>query len=453
MRRITLVVLMILFFSYLLKAQNADTAEAFTKKGWNFGMLPAVSFNSDLGFQYGGLINFFHYGDGSRYPSYDHSFYLEVSHYTKGSGLFRFAYDSDQLLPNMRLSFDVSYMPEQAIDFLGFNGYDAVYQANWVDDTHPDYRSRMFYKHKRNMVRLHADLSGPWGIEGLQWAAGLEFYDFVLGSVDIDRLNKGKDEADQMPSVEEEPGLFERYQDWNIIPQDELNGGSFTGIKVGLVYDTRDFEPNPSKGIWTSLLFYVAPKALSDLDEGFSKISFTHRQYISLIPRRLVFAGRLGWQSRLGGHVPFYAQPLMITTRLRGAYSEGLGGQRSLRGVMRNRVVGDAIVYANLELRWKIAEKKLFNQNFYLAINTFADAGQVTKKIEVAGAFDQVPDIYLLFNKTDYYQSGAEKLHWSAGLGLKLAMNENFILSADYGRAFDAQDGESGLYIGLNYLF
>jgi hypothetical protein len=91
MRRITLVVLMILFFSYLLKAQNADTAEAFTKKGWNFGMLPAVSFNSDLGFQYGGLINFFHYGDGSRYPSYDHSFYLEVSHYTKGSGLFRFA--------------------------------------------------------------------------------------------------------------------------------------------------------------------------------------------------------------------------------------------------------------------------------------------------------------------------------------------------------------------------
>lgn len=118
MRRITFVVLIVLFFSFLLKAQNADTAEVFTKKGWNFGILPAVSFNSDLGFQYGGLVNFFHYGDGSRYPSYDHSFYFEVSRYTKGSGLIRFAYDSDQLLPNMRLSFDASYMPEQAIDFL-----------------------------------------------------------------------------------------------------------------------------------------------------------------------------------------------------------------------------------------------------------------------------------------------------------------------------------------------
>ncbi len=37
--------------------------------------------------------------------------------------------------------------------------------------------------------------------------------------------------------------------------------------------------------------------------------------------------------------------------------------------------------------------------------------------------------------------------------GLKLAMNENFILSADYGLALNDQDGKSGLYIGLNYLF
>ncbi len=39
-------------------------------------------------------------------------------------------------------------------------------------------------------------------------------------------------------------------------------------------------------------------------------------------------------------------------------------------------------------------------------------------------------------------------------MGLKLAMNENFILSADYGLALNDQDGKkSGLYIGLNYLF
>lgn len=448
--------LLLILFSTSLNAQEDSTSlkkNTLIKDGWNFGLLPAVSYNSDLGFQYGGLINLFHYGDGSRYPNYDHSFYIEASRYTKGSGLLRFAYDSDQLIRGVRLSFDLSYMPEQAIDFFGFNGYDAVYNADWVEDGNPQYRSRMFYKHKRDMLRLHTDLSGSLFDSPLQWAAGFEFYNFEIGSVDIDRLNKGQDEEDQLPDVETVPGLFELYKQWNIIPADEAAGGRFFGLKGGLIYDTRDFEPNPTRGIWTALLLYIAPRQLSNLPEGFSRISLTHRQYFSLIPDKLVFAGRLGWQTSIGGRVPFYAQPLMITTRLLGAYSEGLGGQRSLRGIMRNRVVGDGIAYANIELRWKIIQRKLFNQNFYLAINGFTDVGQVTGKINVAAFFEQQPEEFLDYTVADFYKANAEKPHWSVGMGLKLAMNENFILSADYGLALNDQDGKSGLYIGLNYLF
>ncbi len=80
-------------------------------------MLPAVSYNSDLGFQYGGLVNLFHYGDGSRYPNYDHSFILKLRAIPR-QWIVAFAYDSDQLIRGVRLSFDLSYMPEQAIDFL-----------------------------------------------------------------------------------------------------------------------------------------------------------------------------------------------------------------------------------------------------------------------------------------------------------------------------------------------
>ena len=32
-------------------------------------------------------------------------------------------------------------------------------------------------------------------------------------------------------------------------------------------------------------------------------------------------------------------------------------------------------------------------------------------------------------------------------------MNQNFIVSCDYGRAMDPRDGKSGVYIGLNFLF
>ena len=35
------------------------------KTGWKFGgALPAITFDSDLGFQYGALVEFFNYGDG-----------------------------------------------------------------------------------------------------------------------------------------------------------------------------------------------------------------------------------------------------------------------------------------------------------------------------------------------------------------------------------------------------
>ena len=56
------------------------------KKGWNFGALPAIAYDTDIGFKYGALVNLFNYGDGKQYPKYLHSLYFEWSHTTKGSG-------------------------------------------------------------------------------------------------------------------------------------------------------------------------------------------------------------------------------------------------------------------------------------------------------------------------------------------------------------------------------
>ena len=57
------------------------------KTGWTFGALPAIAYDTDRGFKYGGLVNFFNYGNGSTYPDYLHSIYLEWSRTTKGSGI------------------------------------------------------------------------------------------------------------------------------------------------------------------------------------------------------------------------------------------------------------------------------------------------------------------------------------------------------------------------------
>lgn len=430
----------LLFFMFLL---NVVAQDEVTKTGWNFGALPTITFDTDLGFQYGALVNLYNYGDGSRYPNYNHSLYFEVSRFTKGSGINRFYYDSDQLIPGLQTSLDISYLSDQAYDFYGFNGFDAVVNANWFDDESDDYITRMFYKYDRKMFRFKVDLQGKFSGEKLKWAAGVNLLNFKVGSVDLEKLNKGKEGDDVLPDVD---GLYEKYMDWGIISPEEADGGFVPELKAGLVYDTRDNRPNPMKGIWTEAVLVGAPEFLG-AESGFTKLSLTHRQYFTLIPNDLSLAYRLAYQTTVAGHAPFYYQTQVIVSELKGAASEGLGGAKSLRGIRRNRIVGDGFFYGNVEARWKFARFQFINNNFYLGLNGFADFGQVTKKIE------NTPQSGFIPQPENYFDHDAEKMHFSYGAGLRIAMNQNFVIAVDYGLAADERDGDSGLYIGLNYLF
>ncbi len=83
--------LMFVYFSY---AQTDTLVKKEEKKkiktGWTFGALPSIAYDADLGFQLGALANVYYYGDGSTYPEYLHSFYIEAAYTTKNYGLFRF---------------------------------------------------------------------------------------------------------------------------------------------------------------------------------------------------------------------------------------------------------------------------------------------------------------------------------------------------------------------------
>jgi hypothetical protein len=443
------------FFLSICFVGNVFSQEEVSKQGWNFGALPTITFDTDLGFQYGGLINLYHYGDGSRYPSYNHSLYLEVSRFTKGSGINRIYYDSDQLLPGIQTSVDLSFLSDKAYDFYGFNGYDAVVNKDWYDDEAGDaYRTRMFYKYDRKMFRFKVDLQGKLSGEKLKWIGGFNLLNFDIDLVDIDKLNKGKDEGDMLPSHDEEPGLYQKYQEWDIISEEEANGGFVPTFKGGIVFDTRDNRPNPMKGMWTEAVLLGSPEFMGG-ESSFVKLSLIHRQYFTIAPKKLSFVYRLAYQTTLGGNVPFYYQTQMITSVLKGASSEGLGGANSLRGIMRNRVVGDAYFLGNVEARWKFARFQFINNNFYLGLNAFADFGKVTNKIDVKR--ENVMDYLALYpgydSENNYFDSGAEAMHNSYGLGLRVVMNQNFIIRCDYGMAADERDGDSGVYIGLNYLF
>ena len=77
----TLFSLLLCAVSLCLTAQETDNKE-IVKKGWNFGPLPVVGWDSDLGFQYGVCLDIFNFGDGTNYPSYDYKMNLEASTFT-----------------------------------------------------------------------------------------------------------------------------------------------------------------------------------------------------------------------------------------------------------------------------------------------------------------------------------------------------------------------------------
>lgn len=439
------------FILFLFLASSIVAQQEVNKRGWNVGALPTITFDTDLGFQYGALVNVFHYGDGSRYPKYNHSLYLEVSRFTKGSGINRLNYDSDQFIPGLQTSVDISYLSDRAYDFYGFNGYDAMVDKDWFNDEAPDYKTRMFYKYDRKMFRFKVDLQGKLSGDHFQWAAGINLLNFNIGSVDIDKLNDGINDDDLLPSVEQQPGLYENYQHWGIISEEEANGGFVPIVKAGVVYDTRDNKPNPMKGMWTEAVLVGAPEFLGG-ESTFAKIKFTHRQYFTLVPQVLSLVYRLAYQTTVVGNVPYYYQSQVITSIMLGSSSEGLGGAKTLRGIRRNRVVGDGFFYGNIEARWKFARFQFINNNFYLGLNAFTDFGQVTNKIDVNKDNIPVEDIFPS-QLSSYFDEGAEEMHYSFGAGLRVVMNQNFVIAADYGMAVDERDGESGIYIGLNYLF
>ncbi len=412
-------------------------------KGWNFAAIPAIAFDSDIGFKYGGVVNFFDYGDGTIYPKYRHSIYLEWSRTTKGSGINQITYDSRHLIKGIRFTGDVGYFQEQALDFYGFNGYKATYNRSFEDDDpdNPDYLSRMYYRIDRQLFRLTFDFLSLRKDKALQWVLGYGLYDNNIGEVDINKLNEDVDANKLLPAVDTNTSLFEKYKNLGIIPKGQENGGTTQILKVGVVYDTRDNEPNPMRGIWTEALLLLLPSFIGN-KYNYAQFAVSHRQYFTLKKEVLNLACRLAYQGKIAGEMPFYMLPFLYESNK--PTRNGLGGDRTVRGVLRNRVVGEGMFYANFELRWKFIRTRLLKQNFYIALSAFTDMGQVVQPYD----FDKtkVPQNYNI-------DSNDERLHISYGSSLHFVLNSNFVINFSYGKANDPQDGNSAFYINLNYLF
>ena len=401
----------------------AKDKEPVVKTGMSFVPFPMVGFDGTKGLLFGALMNIYDFGNGSTYPNPRSAAYLEASGYTGGSKTFIFSYDSGSLLGRVRMNVAASLCGDTAMEFFGFGGRQTFYDKSVAID---------FYKYNRSTVNVKADFSGV--ISGpLRWEAGYHFNRFVI------RDFSPKDK-------ETEVSLFGLYKKWGIIPSEESSLRYSSALRAGLVYDTRDYEGVPTKGILAKAHLVAAPGFLGSSD-SYLKVFGTWRQYIPLVKESLTLAYRLDYQEFLSDApwyvIPFYTPGGPIYDNV------ALGGYRSIRGLMYNRVTGSAIGFVNAELRWKFAGFTLFNQDIGLMASGFCDGISALKSFDLTNRTGAFPALYSKYIDS----SRGDCLHLSAGAALKFILNRNFVMNIEYARALSAQDGAGVLYLNTGFYF
>ena len=422
------------------------------KTGINLGPCPVVAFDADRGFQYGAFLNLYNFGDGSTYPNPKSTWYFEASAYTKGSYKFIVNYDNKQIAPGIRMSICTGFYSDKALDFYGFNGYQSIYDMDLLDLQYTDdeagkklaekqKRPKGFYRYGRQQVKAKIDFTGEI-VKNFYWEAGYNLMWNKIGSFKPEGYTVFADQVAGGTS------LYDLYRDWGIIPENEANGGVTSSLRLGLMYDSRNVENNPTKGIWAEAHFVGAPKWLGTT-HAHSKIGLTMRQYIPIVPDKLTLAYRAAYEGFLGD-APWYMMPFYTNMGMK-ADNDAFGGYNTVRGLMLNRVQGLHTGFYNVELRWRFINFSIFNQNIAFAVSGFNDGAHVFKPYgTLENKTGKHQELYKKFVDADRKKDG---YHGSAGAGLRFIMNENFIIAFEYARCFNKQDGNGAFYINTGFLF
>ncbi len=374
-------------------------AQAAHPTGLEVGALPAINFDSDEGFGYGAIAELYHYGDGTQDP-YVWTIQPTVFLTTEGRRDVTLFIDAPHVLPGgWRIDAALASERHIATPYYGLGNateYDPSLEAEDGPDPH-------YYRFGRTRRSVSVNVQHRLARDEVR----------VLAGVGAARTS--------VRAVPEGRGTTLWALDWGDSGAAEWSNH----VRAGLVWDTRDRESGPTRGSWTELLVQHVDRALGS-DATWTRWTFADRRYLSPTPR-LTLAHRYLLQG-VHGDAPVY-ELFRVQTSFK--QQEGLGGAKSLRGVLKNRWVGRGMLIWNIELRWRAADFRLWGRPFHTVLSAFLDQGRVW---EDGVHLDEV--------FTD--------LHRGVGGGVRLGMGENFVVAVDAGTS-----NETGLpiYIGLGYLY
>jgi outer membrane protein assembly factor BamA len=389
------------------------------KEGWYLTGIPLVGVDPDSGFNYGVSVQLF--DDGAKdsaffhYAPYRKRVEAIILRTTEGTQQYTVGYDQPYVADSpWRIRAFGGYLAntfenyfgigERTLELLHFPGNPGTtygQASEYFDALKEDRDGKTWARYNfydRRQVLFRADLERDYlggllrPLVGLQ-ISHVEARDYT--GVEV----KG--------AVNQETLLREDYRNGRI---QGFGGGWLNLLRVGLTYDSRDYEPDPTSGVLGQVLLEGTTRSLG-AGSDYGHVTFGWQGYQRLFPEatRLVLAANAAYSLHFGD-VPFYAFPSMSVPS--DEQKEGLGGWQTIRGYHADRFVGKVKMQGNLELRWTLADFTVWSQNLKPTLVPFVDAGRV---------FDSPGR----FSANDWKVGG--------GLSLRLVWNLATIISFDYG--------------------
>jgi hypothetical protein len=184
-----------------------------------------------------------------------------------------------------------------------------------------------------------------------------------------------------------------------------IDGGITNFIGGGIMFDTRDFEPYPTKGHVTEVFVTHYPDFLESR-YPFTRYTITDKHYMTLRPR-IVFAHLITLET-IKGNPPFFELHTV------GGFDsrDVSGGRDAMRGFRGNRFLGYTRYVQQFDLRYEFGRATWFHQRFDFSFVPSLDLERVWDK-DAAFSFDRVAV--------------------SGGWGVRARWNKNFVIRADFG--------------------
>ena len=331
-----------IFLFFLIFGKGA-VASPFT-----YGFYPGLTYDSNEGLVMSLNLGFYYQPDSLVQPFSSGIDPLRIIYSTKGQRNIELFWDNPSfLLKKIRWNLYAQYYRHLRYDFVGRD--DFIYLppdlSAIVDD---------FYFYEKERTRL----IGQWQIPLFPKTALLTGFS----------LNRHWNKSDSF-------SYLNFMHSRGFISNREYSGGSFYTARLGLLFDSRDDEKNPQSGWWNELIFSPTVAGLGDFQ--FHKLFVMVNCYGSPA-ESWVLTPRLTFQKSWGNE-PFFSLVEYVNSLER---YEGIGGNYSVRGLTRNRLVGSEQLTLNIELRYMTFHHEFRNEQFDFQFLLFHDLGGVNLSSE-----------------------------------------------------------------------